>query len=68
MPLFKDVSAELRQKGAECLILGCTELSMIKKDYPLGAGYLDTMEVLSKTSIQFCEKPLKPEYRSLITR
>lgn len=68
MPLFKDVSAELRQKGAECLILGCTELSMIKKDYPLGAGYLDTMEVLSKASIQFCEKPLKPEYRSLITR
>ena len=41
---------------------------MIKKDYPLGAGYLDTMEVLSKASIQFCEKPLKPEYRSLITR
>ena len=68
MPLFEEVSRELRSQGAECMILGCTELSMIKKDYPLGPGYLDAMEVLAKASIQFCGKPLKPGFQNLITR
>ena len=68
MPLFEEVSRELRNQGAECMILGCTELSMIKKDYPLGPGYLDAMEVLAKASIRFCGKPLKPEFQNLITR
>lgn len=68
LPLFEEVSAELRQQGAECAILGCTELSLVKRDVPLGPGYLDALEVLAKASIEFCEKPLKPEYRNLITR
>ena len=68
MPLFEEVSRELRNHGAECMILGCTELSMIKKDYPLGPGYLDAMEVLAKAAIRFCGKPLKPEFQNLSTR
>ena len=68
LPLFEEVCAGLRQKGAECMILGCTELSLIKRDFPVGAGVLDALEVLAKRSVEFCEKPLRPAYRSLITR
>jgi aspartate racemase len=64
---FKAVSAELRGEGAEVIILGCTELSLIKRDYDIGPGYLDAMEVLAMRSIVLCEGKLKEEYRSLIT-
>lgn len=65
---FNAISAELRQEGAEIIILGCTELSLIKRDYEIGPGYIDAMEVLAMRSIQLCEAKLKPEYDSLITK
>ena len=68
LPLFEEVCAGLRKKGAECTILGCTELSLIKRDFPVGPGCLDALEVLAKRSIEYCEKPLRPAYLSLITR
>lgn len=68
LPLFEEVCAGLRKEGAECMILGCTELSLIKRDFPIGPGCLDALEVLAKRSIEYCEKPLRPAYRSLITR
>ena len=54
-------------KGAQAVILGCTELSLIKRDYPLQAGFLDVMEVLAKCSVESCAV-LKEEYKELITR
>ncbi len=68
MPLFAEVRENLRQKGAECMILGCTELSLIKKQYPNERDCLDALEVLAKRSVEFCGKPLRKEYRSLISR
>ena len=65
--LFREVSEELRGMGSECIILGCTELSLIKRDYPIGPGYLDALEVLAKCSVIRCEKPLKPDYQNLLT-
>ncbi|MBE6573086.1 MAG: amino acid racemase [Ruminococcaceae bacterium] len=53
---FNKVSAELRKLGADKIILGCTELSIIKKQYNLDSYYLDALEVLAWRSIQFCEK------------
>ena len=41
---FQQISEELRQRGAEVILLGCTELSMIKKNYKIGPGYLDMLE------------------------
>ncbi|MBH1939808.1 amino acid racemase [Mobilitalea sibirica] len=67
MELFHQVSEELRTKGAQVIILGCTELSLIKRDYSIGAGYLDAMEVLAMNSILLCDGKLKNEYKSLIT-
>ncbi len=66
MNLFKEVSDGLINKGCECIILGCTELSLIKRDYSIGNNYLDALEVLAVASILCCEKPLKPEYENLL--
>ena len=67
MEKFHAVSAELRTKGAETIVLGCTELSLIKKDHALGPGFLDSMEVLARESLLRCGKPVKPRYQMLIT-
>ena len=68
LSLFEEVCTSLREKGAECMILGCTELSLIKRDFSISPGCLDALEVLAKRSIEYCEKPLRPAYSSLITR
>lgn len=67
MEKFHAVSEELRQKGAETIILGCTELSLVKRDFSLGPGYLDSMEVLARQSLLRCGKPIKKQYQNLIT-
>ena len=66
MDKFKKVSMELREAGAEVIVLGCTELSMIKRDYPLGRGYLDALEVLAMTAVKTCGR-LNRDYKELIT-
>lgn len=63
---FFGVSKELRSRGAEVIILGCTELSMIRRDFDIGAGYLDAMQLLAKCSVERCGK-LKKSCRNLIT-
>lgn len=65
---FAAASLELRNNGAEVIILGCTELSLIKRDYDIGPGFIDAMEVLAMRSILLCEADLKAEYHSLITK
>jgi len=66
MDKFTAVEKELRENGAEIIILGCTELSLIKRDYLIGPGYLDVLEVLAMQSILLCEANLKDEYRAFI--
>lgn len=67
MERFVRVSDQLRRKGAQVIILGCTELSMIRRDEEIGSGYLDAMQVLAKCSVEACGI-LKQEYQQLITR
>ncbi len=67
MDKFAEVSKELFDKGAQVILLGCTELSMAKRDHALGAGYLDVMEVLARQAVITCGT-LKPEYEHLITK
>ena len=64
---LRAVSKELFGRGCDSLVLGCTELSLIKRDLPLGHGYLDALEVLSKRCVEACGAPLKPAYRQLLT-
>ncbi len=63
---FRKVSEELYGSGCDCIVLGCTELSLIKKSAGLGRGYLDALEVLAKRAVQACGGPLKKEYEALI--
>lgn len=67
MDRFGAVREELRQNGAEAIILGCTELSVIKRDQDIGHGFLDSMDILAQQSILRCGKPIKKKYRRLIT-
>ena len=66
MKLFDEVSKKLREKGCECIILGCTELSLIKRDYNIAKGYLDALEVLAMASVLCCDMPLREEYKNLL--
>lgn len=65
---FRAVQHELQQMGAQAIILGCTELSLIKRDHPIGAGFIDAMEVLAQQSVLLCGGKLKPEYTCLISK
>ena len=67
MELFYQVSDALFQKGAQVVLLGCTELSLIKRDNILEHGFLDVLEVLAKQVVVLSEAKLKTEYVHLIT-
>jgi aspartate racemase len=68
MAKFEQVRDHMTSRGADRLVLGCTELSLIKRDHQIGAGFVDAMEVLAQQSVLVCGKPLKQEYRCLITK
>lgn len=50
---------KLKSQDCEAVILGCTELSIIKGMLNLGEYYVDALEVLAKTCILMCDKKLK---------
>ena len=65
---FRSVSGQLRRQGAEVMILGCSELSLLRRSCEIGPGCLDTMEVLAMRSIQLCGAKLKKEYEAGLVR
>lgn len=67
MDKFRAVEEELKGMGAQVIILGCTELSLIKRDYMIGSGFIDAMEVLASCCVNLCGSKLKQEYMNLIT-
>ena len=68
MARFHAAARDLWQQGAEAIILGCTELSLVKRDNPIGPGFIDAMEVLAQQSVLRCGGVLKEEYTNLLTR
>lgn len=56
MEKFMRAANSLFENGAERLILGCTELSLIKKNEHLDARFVDSLEVLAKRAIEACGK------------
>jgi aspartate racemase len=63
---FDQVRGTLVKEGAEVVLLGCTELSLLKKEYGSLCGVLDVMEVLAKASLEACGMPVRKEYENLI--
>lgn len=55
---FKSVVGELRLDGCDKIILGCTELSVLKKEYSLSDFYVDSLEVLAEVAIVKCGRPV----------
>lgn len=52
--MLEEIGRYFRGLGADRMILGCTELSVIKQTQEIGAGYLDAMEVLAARAIEAC--------------
>ena len=53
---FLRVSNSLIARGAQMIILGCTELSLIKKQNPLPEYFIDSLELLALSAIVECGK------------
>ncbi len=56
---FIAIAAKMRSLDAGCIILGCTELSLIKKNYDVinkSEFYVDSLEVLARKTVKMCEK------------
>ena len=68
MELFRKISSDLHNSGAEVIILGCTELSLIKKAYDIGPGFIDALEVLARLAVLACGKELNEAFRCVITK
>jgi len=56
---FKIIVNELRLLECERVILGCTELSLLKREYSLNDFYVDSLEILAEKSILACGKKIK---------
>lgn len=67
MERFYCVSEALFAQGAQVVLLGCTELSLIKRDHALAAGFLDVLEVLARQVVVEAGANVKSEYTRLIT-
>ena len=60
MPVEKDkfieAASTLRAEGAEVILLGCTELSVIADEWLPEGAFLDMMTELAKESVRLCGK------------
>ena len=57
---FHRIIGERKKQGCDAIILGCTELSIIKKDFDIQrVDIVDSMECLARASILACDKKLK---------
>lgn len=64
-PAFRQVARELSDAGAQAVVLACTELSLVKRDFELRDGFLDVMEVLARKAVLTCGR-LNPQYECLL--
>lgn len=56
MENFAKVADSLFNMGCQKLVLGCTELSLIKRDGFLDNRYIDSMDALAQAAILACGK------------
>lgn len=48
---WQPIAEAVRSAGCSCAVIGCTELSVVKRTLNLDAFYLDAMEVLAKACV-----------------
>ena len=54
MQLFNAAVDDLHAQGCDMAVLGCTELSLVKRDEHLGPFFIDSTEVLCKHAMRAC--------------
>ncbi len=68
-PDARKVSAlcqEMAAQGCDCVVLGCTELSLIPKEMLPENGSVDAMDVLAKRCVTACGGRLRAEFDRLL--
>ena len=55
-----ELGRELKIKGARCLLIGCSEFSMLTESVETDGPKFDTVDVLAKAAIGFSGAVLKP--------
>ncbi|MBQ0101229.1 MAG: amino acid racemase [Firmicutes bacterium] len=61
--LFSEVADEMKAKGCDTVILGCTELSLVKKQMSLGPYFTDSLEALAWSTIKrYGKKPISFDF------
>lgn len=63
--LFRRISGDLFRRGADLVLLGCTELSVAAEEWLPPGRYLDVLDVLACRCVADFGK-LKPQYEELI--
>ena len=59
---FQHIIHEMKKRGADAVVLGCTELSVIKKDFNIDRyDVVDSLACLAGASIRFCGKKIKKD-------
>ena len=54
MAVFERISSHLKEQGCNMAVLGCTELSLVKRDEHLGKFFIDSTEVLCRHALEAC--------------
>lgn len=54
MARFNAAAADLKAQGCDMAVLGCTELSLVKRDEALGSFFIDSTEVLCRHALRAC--------------
>ncbi|MCD7894506.1 MAG: amino acid racemase [Erysipelotrichaceae bacterium] len=62
---FNEATTYLQNKNAQAIILGCTDLSIVKKELNLDSYYVDCLEILSYAILTKCHKDINSNYAYL---
>jgi aspartate racemase len=57
----RKVVSALRKRGAEVIILGCTELPIAFGMFDISSSYVDSLEVLAMSAIAYAGKEIRYE-------
>ena len=63
---FFAVKEEFLRSGAQAVILGCTELSLLNREFDTGPMVLDCTEALARAAVLACGKKLRGQFEKLI--
>ncbi|NLK39487.1 MAG: aspartate/glutamate racemase family protein [Clostridiales bacterium] len=56
---FAEIANELKNAGCDRIILGCTELSLIKRQVHLDDFFADSLDILARSAIRACGKKIR---------